>query len=150
MTAEVEEKDQQAPKPTTTTDEVQITEELVDQIATEKPQAETNPGGEAQDGNDDDDDEINAQTISDQIKLANIPWYPNELVWQLNTFRHELKRNKAYEKLHKFIQQANDAGLITRQELVSMLPPLLLDVQSSDIIFDMCAAPGRHLLLLVC
>ena len=82
------------------------------------------------------------ESIKEQIKLTNVPWYPRDLVWELTTFRYELKRNKAYERLHKFIQQANDSGLITRQELVSMLPPLLLDVQSTDIIFDMCAAPG--------
>ena len=41
------------------------------------------------------------------------------------------------------MQRATDAGLISRQELVSMIPPLLLDVQSTDIVFDMCAAPGN-------
>lgn len=35
-----------------------------------------------------------------------------------------------------------DAGLITRQEIVSMLPPLLLDVHADHAVFDMCAAPG--------
>ena len=74
--------------------------------------------------------------------LKNIPWYPNEQVWQLSMFRHELKKNKAYQNLHKFITRATEAGLISRQELVSMIPPLLLDVKSTDIILDMCAAPG--------
>lgn len=44
--------------------------------------------------------------------------------------------------LHKYLQKAFDAGLIARQELVSMLPPLFLDVHPDDIILDMCAAPG--------
>lgn len=44
--------------------------------------------------------------------------------------------------LHKYLQKGFDAGLIARQELVSMLPPLFLDVQPDDIILDMCAAPG--------
>ena len=35
-----------------------------------------------------------------------------------------------------------DSGLITRQEIVSMLPPLLLDVKAHHCVFDMCAAPG--------
>ena len=35
-----------------------------------------------------------------------------------------------------------DSGLITRQEIVSMMPPILLDVQSHHSILDMCAAPG--------
>lgn len=91
------------------------------------------------------DDEINYESLSEQIKLVNQVWYPRKLVWELSMFRNELKKNKMFERLHKFIQQAFDSGLITRQELVSMLPPLLLDVQSTDIIFDMCAAPGNSL-----
>ena len=35
-----------------------------------------------------------------------------------------------------------DSGLITRQEIVSMMPPILLDVQADHAILDMCAAPG--------
>lgn len=33
-------------------------------------------------------------------------------------------------------------GNISRQELVSMIPPLLLDVKSDHLVLDMCAAPG--------
>ena len=44
--------------------------------------------------------------------------------------------------MHKYLQQAFEAGLIARQELVSMIPPLFMDVQPDDIILDMCAAPG--------
>lgn len=72
-----------------------------------------------------------------------IKWYPNELVWELNLDKTKLKKTTELEKLHKSIQQASDSGLITRQELVSMIPPLLLDVKSSDVVFDMCAAPGN-------
>ena len=39
----------------------------------------------------------------DGLKLQNISWYPNNLVWQLNTFKHEFKKNKAYESFHKYI-----------------------------------------------
>ncbi|KXS20297.1 S-adenosyl-L-methionine-dependent methyltransferase [Gonapodya prolifera JEL478] len=35
-----------------------------------------------------------------------------------------------------------EKGNISRQEAVSMIPPLLLDVQPHHIVFDMCAAPG--------
>lgn len=33
-------------------------------------------------------------------------------------------------------------GNLSRQESVSMIPPLLLDVKSDSKVFDMCAAPG--------
>ena len=82
--------------------------------------------------------------VLEQIALKNIEWYPGSLVWQLSVFRKDLKKNKAYQSLHKFINNATQAGLISRQELVSMLPPLLLDVKSTDMIFDMCAAPGKY------
>ena len=35
----------------------------------------------------------------------------------------------ALARLHEFMKLENDAGGITRQEAVSMIPPLLLDVQ---------------------
>jgi 16S rRNA C967 or C1407 C5-methylase (RsmB/RsmF family) len=34
------------------------------------------------------------------------------------------------------------AGNISRQETVSMIPPLVLDVQPHHKVLDMCAAPG--------
>lgn len=40
------------------------------------------------------------------------------------------------------MQKSFDSGLISRQELVSMLPPLYLNIQHDDIVLDLCAAPG--------
>ncbi len=77
-----------------------------------------------------------------KLSFKKISWYPEDLVWELNLDKTKLKKTKLLDKVHEYLQKATDAGLITRQELVSMIPPLLLDVQSSDIIFDMCAAPG--------
>ena len=36
----------------------------------------------------------------------------------------------------------NESGLITRSELVSNLPVYFLDIKSTDIVLDICAAPG--------
>lgn len=44
--------------------------------------------------------------------------------------------------LHAFIKKCNESGLLTRQEIVSMIPPLLLDVKPGNSILDTCAAPG--------
>ena len=38
------------------------------------------------------------------------------------------------------------SGHIGRQEAVSMLPPMFLDVDPNDIVLDMCAAPGSKTL----
>lgn len=72
------------------------------------------------------------------IKRASID--PN--VFELSTNRQGLKKSKPLKALHELIQKAADCGLITRQEIVSMIPVKLLDVQADDMILDMCAAPG--------
>lgn len=42
----------------------------------------------------------------------------------------------------EFLIAMNTAGGINRQEAVSMIPPLLLDVEPHHRVLDMCAAPG--------
>ncbi len=58
-----------------------------------------------------------------------IPWYPGKLAWQLDANRAQLRKIAALARLHDFMKRENEAGAITRQEAVSMIPPLLLDVQ---------------------
>lgn len=76
----------------------------------------------------------------DSVAIKRSTLDPN--VFELNTNREGLKKSKPLKALHELIQKAADCGLITRQEIVSMLPVKLLDVQSDDMILDMCAAPG--------
>ena len=38
--------------------------------------------------------------------------------------------------------QANDSGLVTRQETVSMLEAKVLQLKKGQLVLDMCAAPG--------
>ncbi|KAJ1948559.1 tRNA (cytosine-5-)-methyltransferase ncl1, partial [Linderina pennispora] len=45
-------------------------------------------------------------------------------------------------KFHSFLVTETEVGNISRQEAVSMVPPLLLDVQPEHFVLDMCAAPG--------
>ena len=80
--------------------------------------------------------------LSGEVALAPVTWYPDELAWQVQTTRSLLKRNESYKALHSFLTQASDAGLLTRQELVSMLPVLALDIQPGHSVVDLCAAPG--------
>ena len=54
-------------------------------------------------------------------------------------------------QVHKLVIAENEAGAITRQEAVSMIPPLLLDVQPHHRVgpccsrlIDMHAGKGRH------
>lgn len=69
-------------------------------------------------------------------------WYPERFGWQMNFSRIDLKKIPILQELHKFIMAETDIGFISRQEAVSMIPPLLLDVHRGQSILDMCAAPG--------
>ena len=69
-------------------------------------------------------------------------WYPHGLAYQLDIPKDALKKSEHMQALHKFMVQANEVGAITRQEAVSMIPPLLLDVKPQHRVLDMCAAPG--------
>lgn len=59
-----------------------------------------------------------------------LPWYPEKLAWQLDLTRKDIRRMEAYYKLHNFLITETENGTISRQETVSMIPPLLLDIKS--------------------
>jgi 16S rRNA C967 or C1407 C5-methylase (RsmB/RsmF family) len=82
------------------------------------------------------------QFDTSDVCLRKPEWYPDGLVYELNVSRRTLKKAEGLKRLHKWIQKAGDCGILTRQELVSMLPPIALDPKMDDVIFDMCAAPG--------
>ena len=71
-----------------------------------------------------------------------LAWYPDRLAWQVDIPKDALKKSEHLRQLHAFMVQANEVGAITRQEAVSMIPPLLLDVKPKHRVLDMCAAPG--------
>ncbi|KAF9159437.1 hypothetical protein BGX21_003100 [Mortierella sp. AD011] len=78
--------------------------------------------------------------------VANPPrplaWYPDELGWHFDVPRTLLKKSPEYAKFHQFLVAETEVGNISRQEAVSMIPPLLLDIQPQHWVMDMCAAPG--------
>lgn len=71
-----------------------------------------------------------------------LPWYPENLSWQSNFSRNQLRKTQTLERFHEFLKLQNEIGNITRQEAVSMVPPLFLDVRPDHFVLDMCAAPG--------
>ncbi|XP_066594185.1 tRNA (cytosine(34)-C(5))-methyltransferase isoform X2 [Prorops nasuta] len=74
--------------------------------------------------------------------LHSLPFYPDELAWQLQLTRKDIRRSEAYFRLHNFLIAETNSGNISRQEVVSMVPPLVLNVKPSHKVLDMCAAPG--------
>lgn len=87
---------------------------------------------------------LNAEDVGGNVveHIRPLPWYPGKLAWHLNFSRMQLRKNQMLERIHAFLKQENEVGNITRQEAVSMVPPLFLDVQSHHYVLDMCAAPG--------
>lgn len=77
-----------------------------------------------------------------QISLTRIPWYPNFLAWNNNYSRRFIRRSGLLQRLHRFLVEDNECGAITRQEAVSMIPPLFMDIQPHHLVLDTCAAPG--------
>ncbi|KAF2659937.1 S-adenosyl-L-methionine-dependent methyltransferase [Lophiostoma macrostomum CBS 122681] len=68
--------------------------------------------------------------------------FPDELVWDMKTHRKAIRRFKPFADFQKFLVAETSSGNISRQEVVSMIPPHFLDVKPGMVVLDMCAAPG--------
>lgn len=71
------------------------------------------------------------------------------LGYQLSVDRRTLRRNPSLAPLHEWLKIHTDCGHLTRQETVSMIPPVVLDVKEGMAVLDMCAAPGSKTCQLV-
>lgn len=71
-----------------------------------------------------------------------LDWYPESLAWHVDVRKNVLRKSTEFRRLQQFLVHETDVGSISRQEAVSMLPPLLLDVRPEHLVLDMCAAPG--------
>lgn len=69
-----------------------------------------------------------------------IPFIPH--AYQLSVDRRTIRRNPALQEFHQWLQTQTSCGNITRQETVSMIPPVVLGVEPHHYVLDMCAAPG--------
>ena len=77
-------------------------------------------------------DELCPAIVKDNPEMKppkRLRWYPDGLAWQIDVPKDGLKRSENLRGLREFLVRANEVGAITRQEAVSMIPPLLLDVQ---------------------
>ena len=98
-----------------------------------------------------------------------LPWHPRRLAWQAGVSRATLRgkdtsgkdrdaggttgssdaRSNATRALHSWLTTEGELGRVQRQEAVSMVPALLLDVQPGLAVLDMCASPGSKTLQLL-
>ncbi|KHJ46963.1 hypothetical protein D918_02503 [Trichuris suis] len=70
--------------------------------------------------------------------------YPDGLAFELNMDKKSFRRHPKFRQLHKFLvaETACVSGILSRQEAVSMIPPLFMDVKPAHYVLDTCAAPG--------
>lgn len=71
-----------------------------------------------------------------------LSWYPESLAWQIDVKKTVLRKQEDFKNFQRFLVNETAVGSISRQEAVSMIPPLFLDVRPEHIVLDMCAAPG--------
>jgi multisite-specific tRNA:(cytosine-C5)-methyltransferase len=69
-------------------------------------------------------------------------WYPDELAWWMTTPKNVVRRFPPFAAFQKYLVSETSVGNISRQEVVSMIPPLVMDLQPGMTVLDMCAAPG--------
>jgi multisite-specific tRNA:(cytosine-C5)-methyltransferase len=60
----------------------------------------------------------------------------------MTTPKQVIRRFAPFASFQKFLVAETDVGNISRQEVVSMIPPLLMDLRPGMTCLDMCAAPG--------
>ena len=73
------------------------------------------------------------------IEISSLPWIANG--WQLSAPRAELRKHASRRALHRWLVAHEGAGTLTRQEAVSMVPALFVDVARGARLLG-CAAPG--------
>ncbi|WWC59399.1 uncharacterized protein I303_101954 [Kwoniella dejecticola CBS 10117] len=102
-----------------------------------------------------------AETINDIIKNTYVPnmqdvefegqkydppsqlsWYPGQLAWQVDAPKRVVRKTEPFKNFQRFLVGETEVGNLSRQEAVSMIPPLFLDAQPHHACLDMCAAPG--------
>ncbi|RQM07807.1 hypothetical protein DH86_00000681, partial [Scytalidium sp. 3C] len=65
-----------------------------------------------------------------------VPWYPDELAWWMTTPKNVVRRFPPFAAFQKYLVSETSVGNISRQEVVSMIPPLVMDLQPGMTVLD--------------
>jgi 16S rRNA C967 or C1407 C5-methylase (RsmB/RsmF family) len=81
------------------------------------------------------------------VATKELEWFPGGLAYEASLSKSMLKKGAAegltgVQALRALLAAEHEAGRIVRQEAVSMVPPLFLDVRPEHAVVDLCAAPG--------
>ncbi|OHS92738.1 NOL1/NOP2/sun family protein [Tritrichomonas foetus] len=63
-------------------------------------------------------------------------------VYKMAVDKTQIRKLPEFEKFNSWLRFNTDVGNCHRQEFVSMIPPLFLDVKEDSSVLDTCAAPG--------
>ena len=66
-----------------------------------------------------------------------IPYVPHG--YQMSVCRNTIRRNVGLKEFHEWLKIQTEAGFVTRQETVSMIPPVVLSAEPHHTILDTCA-----------
>jgi len=72
--------------------------------------------------------------------VQKLPFIPHG--YQLSVDRQTIRRSPKLQPFHDWLKVQTDAGFVTRQETVSMIPPVVLNPEPHHMVLDMAAAPG--------
>ncbi|ETO76887.1 hypothetical protein F444_07777 [Phytophthora nicotianae P1976] len=74
--------------------------------------------------------------------ISCMPWYPDNRGFTWSVERRRVRKLPILKEFQSWLVELSNSGSITRQEAVSMIPPLVLGVEPYHKVLDMCAAPG--------
>ncbi|KAG2790560.1 hypothetical protein JG687_00000380 [Phytophthora cactorum] len=74
--------------------------------------------------------------------ISSMPWYPDNRGFTWSVERRRVRKLPILKEFQSWLVELSNSGSITRQEAVSMIPPLVLGVDPHHKVLDMCAAPG--------
>uniref|UniRef100_A0A0N5A7A0 tRNA (cytosine(34)-C(5))-methyltransferase n=1 Tax=Parastrongyloides trichosuri TaxID=131310 RepID=A0A0N5A7A0_PARTI len=84
--------------------------------------------------------ELRESGVEESKLPTEVSWMP--YTYTMNCSRNDVRSHPLLKSFHNFLVNEAEVGHISRQELVSMIPPMLMDIESTHNILDMCAAPG--------
>lgn len=85
---------------------------------------------------------VRSRLLHAALPVQPIPFIPDNMAFQSSISRGDLKRTTELKEVKRLISALNEGGFLTRQETVSMIPVVLLQVAPGNRVLDMCAAPG--------
>lgn len=83
--------------------------------------------------------QMNGEVVHGEVLKA-VSW--SRLTYAMGVDNYTLAHEQSLQDFHQFLLAEVQLGHIVRQELVSMIPVILLDVKSHHQVLDCCAAPG--------